>query len=87
MTKDNKKFVRQHEVASYDCDKQQNIKLSAIQRWLQDNADDHCSVFGCDYLTLKDKMDMVFVLVKTSINIYQPLSRIQAPCWASENHH
>ena len=77
MTKDNKKFVRQHEVASYDCDKQQNIKVSAIQRWLQDNADDHCSVFGCDYITLKDKMDMVFVLVKTSINIYEPLKLLK----------
>lgn len=73
LTENNTKFVHENEVLSYDCDRQGNIKLSSLQRWFQDAADGHCTCFGCDYITMRQKMGVVFVLVKTSINVYGPI--------------
>ncbi len=67
------KIAKDYQVVSYDADRQQNIKLSSLQRWFQDAADAQCTHFGCDYITMREKMNMVFLLVKSSINIYSPL--------------
>ena len=73
MTENGTKFVHENEVLSYDSDRQGNVKLSSLQRWFQDAADGHCTHFGCDYVTMREKMGVVFVLVKTSINVYKPM--------------
>ena len=70
---DGLKIAKDYQVLSYDADRQQNIKLSSLQRWFQDAADAQCSHFGCDYITMREKMNFVFLLVKSSINLYKPL--------------
>ena len=68
-----KKITQSYTVLSYDCDRQQNIKISSLQKLFQDAADQHCINFGCDYNTLRNKYGVCFVLVKLSINIFHPV--------------
>lgn len=85
LTENRKKFVKSYEVLSYDADRQRNIKMSSLQRWFQDAADEHCTAFGCDYMTMRQNMGIVFVLVKSSINVYYPIK--QGSSFTAETWH
>ena len=79
-----KKITQSYTVLSYDCDRQQNIKISSLQKLFQDAADQHCINFGCDYNTLRNKYGVCFVLVKLSINIFHPVKlneQIELTTW------
>jgi len=57
-------------VRSYDCDKEQRMRPSAILRYLQEIAGAHCAALGMDYDTLASH-DGVFLIVRQSMNIYR----------------
>ncbi|MBQ3054990.1 MAG: hypothetical protein IJC88_02690 [Oscillospiraceae bacterium] len=57
-------------VHSYDCDKEQNMRPSAILRYLQEIAGAHCALLGMDYDHLA-KNDGVFLIVRQSMNLYR----------------
>lgn len=57
-------------VRSYDCDKEQRMRPSAILRYLQEIAGSHCALLGMDYDTLASH-DGVFLIVRQSMNFYR----------------
>lgn len=74
MIENESKMQKEYTVLSYDGDRQRMAKISCLQRWMQDAADAHCTHFGCDYLTLNEKLRAVFVLVRSSLNIIKPIT-------------
>ncbi len=57
-------------VRSYDCDRMQRMRPSAILRYLQEIAGAHCALLGMDYDHLA-KNDGVFLVVRQSMNFYR----------------
>lgn len=58
------------QVRSYDCDCYQNMRPSALLRYIQEIAGEHCALFGTDYETLAAN-NGVFLIVRQSMNLYR----------------
>lgn len=58
------------QIRSYDCDCKQTLRPSALLRYLQEIAGEHCALFGMDYDMLYEN-DGVFLIVRQSLNLYE----------------